>query len=467
MSLTYEPTDLELGQCTLYNYAGESMDIRNILREWNIYSSIFSNAVIFKGVLVDGNGLVEIFPIIGEETMEIEFRTPSYDNFTTYLFRIYNVEGKDKFEPRSEKYIIKGLSQESVNNMQRKVRKSFVDVPVSNVVEEIYNAHLRPGHQDFVKVKKNKKKPLTVHNTAGNISVAFTGEHPFAAIKYLAQEAQAATDDRFTQTQDPKSGSAFYFFEKTDGYHFETVDSMLLKPAVKDFYFTQASYEDDITDGDKIPASEKITTYNFVEQTDIMENMGSGHYLNLVEAIDPITKQFTKDVFSYQEESNNITHLEHEKKKLDATFLQSEGSSVFGGETTKTHYIVSDISPTGEKRSQIDYLSPAVATDPQIRNARQLHKFLKYNVVAKAQLGNVVLSITIPGNSRLEVGDVVNLHIPQASEIPDIARKLNFLYDKRFLVTAIRHTYNKADNKYYTIFECRKDTYGKKAEKVE
>ena len=51
--------------------------------------------------------------------------------------------------------------------MQRKVRKSFVDVPVSNVVEEIYNAHLRPGHQDFVKVKKNKKKPLTVHNTAG------------------------------------------------------------------------------------------------------------------------------------------------------------------------------------------------------------------------------------------------------------------------------------------------------------
>ena len=97
----------------------------------------------------------------------------------------------------------------------------------------------------------------------------------------------------------------------------------------------------------------------------------------------------------------------------------------------------------------------------------KLHNFLKYNILSKAQLSNIVLSITIPGNSDLEIGDVVNLHIPQASELPELAKKLNLLYDKKFLITSLRHMFNKKNNKFYTIFECRKDTYAKKAKKVE
>ena len=132
--------------------------------------------------------------------------------------------------------------------------------------------------------------------------------------------------------------------------------------------------------------------------------------------------------------------------------------------TSGSYYIQSNI---GENYNKQPYLSNATSTDPQIRNPRRLQNWFKYNILSKAQLSNIVLSITVPGNTGIEVGDVVNLHIPQSSELPELSKKLNLLYDKKFLVTSLRHTFNKKNNKFYTIFECRKDTYAKKAKKVE
>lgn len=456
MALSYKSTDLELRSCVLHNYAGETMDVRNIILEFNIYHSVFANATKIDMALLDGNGLVEIFPIIGEETLVMEFKTPTFENTLRYCFHIYNVSDKDKFEPRSDKYILHGSSQEVMGNLRRSVNRSYVDMPVSSIVKSIYNNFLKPTDEnEYTVIRKNKK--LSIQETKDNFTVVFTGEKPITAIKYLCQEAQAKNDEA-------GFGSNFYFFEKSDGYYFETIDSMLLKEPVDDFFLAQASVEVDPIAGKKIDEDKKITNLDFVEQVNVLKNLGRGIYAHKVETIDPITKRFTTDTFSYKNESQKITHLEHKKKKLDDTFLYSEESLLSDGvDSSVTYYTISNI---GDNYSKQDFLSSATATDPQIRNPRKLHSFLKYNVASKAQLSNIVLSVTIPGNSKIEVGDVVNLHIPQSSELPEIAKQLNLLYDKKFLVVSVRHTFKKTDNKYYTIFECRKDTYGKKAEKV-
>jgi hypothetical protein len=456
MPLAYKPTDLELRSCFLYNYAGEKLDIRNIMLEFNIYHSIFSNATKIDVAILDGNGLVEIFPIVGEETLEIEFKTPTFEKTLNYFFRIYNVSDKDKFETRSDKYILHGTSQEVVSNLRKSVNKSYVDMPISTIVKGIYNSFLKPTEEEYTKIKKNKT--LSIQETNDNFSVVFTGEKPITAIKYLSQEAQTKNDQE-------GQGSNFYFFEKSDGYYFETIDGMLLKDPSYDFYFTLASNEDHATQGEKIDDDKKITNYSFVNQVNTLKNLARGLYAHNIETIDPITKRFTTDNFSYKNDSKKITHIEHDKKKIDDTFLYSEDSLLSKDSGTSVNYYM--ISNIGEDYNKQPYLSKAITNDPQIRNPRKLHKFLKYNVAAKAQLSNIVLSITIPGNTKLEIGDVVNLHIPQSSELPELSKKLNLLYDKKFLVVSIRHTFNKKNNKFYTIFECRKDTYAKKAEKVE
>ena len=218
MPLAYKPTDLELRSCFLYNYAGEKLDIRNIMLEFNIYHSIFSNATKIDVAILDGNGLVEIFPIVGEETLEIEFKTPTFEKTLNYFFRIYNVSDKDKFETRSDKYILHGTSQEVVSNLRKSVNKSYVDMPISTIVKGIYNSFLKPTEEEYTKIKKNKT--LSIQETNDNFSVVFTGEKPITAIKYLSQEAQTKNDQE-------GQGSNFYFFEKSDGYYFETIDGKI------------------------------------------------------------------------------------------------------------------------------------------------------------------------------------------------------------------------------------------------
>ena len=461
-TLSYNPTDLELKTCVLYNYNGETMDIRNIMLEFNIYHSIFADATKIDIALLDGNGIVEVFPIIGEETLVMEFKTPTFEKTLKYFFHIYNVSDKDKFEARSDKYVLHGCSQELISNHRKSVRKSFVDLPISTMIKSIYNSFLKPTDEEYTRATASqikKKKTLSIQETNDNFSVAFSDHtKPFQAIKYLSQEAQVKNDEEGL-------GSNFYFFEKSDGYYFETIDSMLLKKPSYDFFFTLASNETNANQGVKIGDDQKITNYDFVEQVNVLKNLSRGMYAHNVQTIDPITKRFTTDNFSYASDSNKVTHIEHDKKKLDYSFLLSE-KSLFSSDDNSavTYYMQSNI---GEDYNKQPYLTGAVATDPQIRNPRKLHNFLKYNILSKAQLSNIVLSITIPGNSDLEIGDVVNLHIPQASELPELAKKLNLLYDKKFLITSLRHMFNKKNNKFYTIFECRKDTYAKKAKKVE
>ena len=109
---------------------------------------------------------------------------------------------------------------------------------------------------------------------------------------------------------------------------------------------------------------------------------------------------------------------------------------------------------------------PTTETDQQLRNPRKLHEFLSFDVTSRTQLNNIVIEVTIPGNSDIEVGQVVELVIPQNTEVKEFMEKENLLYNKRFFVGAVRHIINKKDSSFYTVMDCVKDVYGKKVEEV-
>ena len=73
----------------------------------------------------------------------------------------------------------------------------------------------------------------------------------------------------------------------------------------------------------------------------------------------------------------------------------------------------------------------------------------------------MVLAISIPGNTNMEIGQVVNIHIPQNASSVEYQKKENLLYGNKFFVVAVRHTYNKQDNSFFTVFEAVKDVYAK------
>ena len=99
-------------------------------------------------------------------------------------------------------------------------------------------------------------------------------------------------------------------------------------------------------------------------------------------------------------------------------------------------------------------------TDNQIKFPRVAHKFLKYDIASRQQLNNIIIEITIPGNVELDVGTMINIVVPQSSSFKEYATQTNLLFnDRKFLVTAMKHTYNKKQDKFFTTLECIRDTY--------
>lgn len=453
MTIPYKPGDVELKSCLLYNYNKKVIDIRHLTVEFNIYHDIFDHGIACELVLADSNGIVEFMPIVGEETLAISFKTPTFDNLLTYVFRVYSITDKNKSEQRSDVFVIHGVSQEGLSNQRKGVKKSYVDLPASTIVKSIYNEFLKPTEEEYGIIKKNKV--LEIEETKDNVSLVVPDKKPFDVINYLAGEAESKNDQE-------SLASNFIFFEDADGWHFKTIDSMLTQDAVENFFLVDAQVEQEKDMGDKINPHQKISNLDFESQLDTLENLEMGLYFNTIETIDPITKRFTTDSYLYERDSSKIGHVEksfNNRKYLteNSIFKNDAGSS-------KSIMIISNI---GENYSKQNFLNAAVTNDPQIRNPRKIHKFLKYDIASRLQLENISFSVTVPGNSDIRIGDIVNLHIPQSTSKKDFEKKVNILYDKRFFIIALRHTYNKKDNSFFTVFECVKDSFAKELVEVE
>ena len=444
----YKPGKVEVKECLLYNHKNKVLNITHIFVEFNIFYDLYGKGVKCELVINEAAGLVEFMPLVGDETLVISFKTPTEKNAITHVFRVYSVTDKQKTEQRAESYVIHGISQELINNQRNSVNKSYVDLRGDQIIKSIYNDFLKPTQEDFGIIRK--RNTLSIPETEGNLSVVFPGSTPFEAIDYVIQETVAKSDSL-------SLSSNFQFYESTDGWYLKTLDSLLTQEAVDDFYLTEAAKEQ--TPDDVIKPHQKISNLNQVKQFDSLQALTQGLYTHTIEIIDPLLKTYTEDTFLYDTDQKNIAHIEGFKK--DSSFLLTDNSIFKKESNSATSYRI--VSHVGDDyRNRVALFSDAISTDPQIRNPRKLHTFMKYDIASRLQLNNIILEVAIPGNTSLKIGDIVNLHIPQTTQKKDFEKKLNLLYNKRFLITSIRHTYNKTDNHFFTVLECVKDTYGRK-----
>lgn len=474
---TYRPHDIEIKNFVLLNYRNKYVDIRHVMVEFTIFHDIFANGLECEIVIVDSNGLIEMLPIVGDETAVITFKTPTFDDYRTYTFRIYKVSDRTNLQQRSDAYVLYGCSQEIINSYRFSVNKSYKDLSADKVVKAIYNSFLKPVPQDHYAVKE---KNISIQETLGNCHFVFSGEEPMKAINYICKEAEVKstglfiTDDfnnkqiKTEEIEDTSLASNFVFYESYDGWNFRTIDSLFNQTYVKkdrnnkeitrdyfeDFYLTDALRQMSKNLQEKVSQHQVISSIDYEKQFDNLERLKSGLYYHTVETIDPITKTFTSESFNFDKDQNNINHLEKDRK------LYSH-ESIFGRDsnTSVKYYMISNI---GSNYSRKSIFANAINDDPQIRNPRRIHNWFKYDYVSRLQLNNIVVSIGIPGNTDIEIGQVINLHIPQLSGIEEYKRKENLMFGNRFFITAVRHTYNKEQNSFFTVFECVKDTYAKK-----
>lgn len=441
----------------LQDYSDDTgFDITNIMVQLDIYESLYSPYINGSVLLYDSLSLISQLPMIGDELIEISFRIPHpfFENDPIKLkCRIVSVKDMVIENARTAQYILEFVSEERVYDVSRRVRKAYMNMPISDMVQQLYD--------DYLKNDDNEKK-ITVDETAGERTIVIPNMHPMKAMYFLASEAES-TGIQFTDTDAltrvtgrGTKTSNFIFYEDLAGFHFTTMESLIYggKQKINQNFEIMVynlreqnlqSDTDEVKFVDRIrnvnyktmPIQfSKIQSYRFVHFYDRIKEIQNGKFENKVLIIDPVKQIYREQTLTY-----------------DQAYEDMEPISVSGGKkTTGDESIYSKLNEDMEKigDGHVRMLLSSEAHNDDIP-ANQRPDFLNHLVMSLANLNSIVVNLNVPGNTKIRPGDVIAINFPEFGGTDDIVAKTHKLLSGGkdspgyFFVTHIRHSYNKQD----------------------
>lgn len=367
MSIQFTPGNIKFYKAELTNASGTALDVTPQIKNISIYENIEFPTVYCEVLMEDSIDLWRTFPIVGEEMLEVSYKTPSVDDITTYNFRVFKIKNKiDQTNSKTSVYVLECVSIETVAAITvGKLNLAFED-PFENVITQILTKQLKTT------------KTIYVEKTKGIVSVAIPNLYPFQAIDFLKQRSVSAE----------VPNSSYKFYENQHGFHFRTVESLLYTKR-NDIGSKEFTYDNSTTMADKAlsaGAFRNIIVLDKSNLVDVVRNIGSGSYKNVTENFDMITKQIDRIEVDFAKTTNQFIASD----KVAAPFNTQKFFSDLqtNVKKAKTFFGVKDSSlPTNPLPDSIGK-----------RNA--------YNSL----FGTLSINVLVYGDSSLSVGETLRLN---------------------------------------------------------
>lgn len=452
MKSNYKPEKIEVDSVAIVNFNRQVItDIKRQLVDFNVYEDIFSPTMSFSATITDSNGLIERFPLVGEELIAVSFKVPSVKTRISKVFSVYKVSNRNEQGERNESFTIHGVSTEEIINVNSSVNNSFVGLPFSRMVESVYNEYILKTNKKTAGKRYNTyDKKIFIEDTFGNHSIVSPLSTPFDFIDYCAKQSQSS---EYVE-------SDFIFYENTDGFNFRTISGILKQEPSQDYYLADPS----VTSNDKVREYQIVRELSYDDREfDTIESITQGLYDNEVSVIDPVLKRFQSTSLNYHY-TKNFTNVNENKSSLTNRNKFTSNFSVYKDFDGSSHarYLVSNLS--SQQYNQTSYLKNKTKRDSVSEYPFVRHKFLNHLISKMSQINTkFVMRIVIPGDPTRKAGEIIRLFVPQRSASQEFVKQYNFLYGEkqpRFLVTAVHHNYSYQDDVYLTTLEITKDCLG-------
>lgn len=419
MNLTnYEAGDIKLISVKITNTNKKAaIDLKGMMLSMSIFEDLEQPTVYAELVINDSLNLVNDFPIIGEEDLEISFITPGRDKITNYYFRVFNIDGETFTEnAKGSNYTLKCVSKEHFINAVNQVDKSYKDT-IDKVVLDIVSNILEVG---------STKKGMTIEGTRGLIPLSIPRMSPFQAIDMLRQRAIAKRD----------SGGVYVFYENQYGFNFVTLEKL-------------------IEDGIKV-----IDTKTFTHATDITSDKSRGAYAfrNITRLL-PLTKfdtvkkmstgQFKNTVISYDMTTKSVVYTDFNFKEKAKAFETGEKKAT----ATNTDKIITEAN----KGAPYYMFAPKDAS----KGNDFVTDLLGYRQAFTTMVNENIMRCQVYGDNFLTVGDMIYIKLPETSGTTS-KKTENKNFTGNYLVTKLRHMIYQVDRKFKheIAMDCNKIGYG-------
>ena len=203
------PGDFELQKLTLTtpNRKGY-INLKAAWSDLNIYEDMFANCLTGSIRIVDGIGLMESVPIIGEETINIKIRTAGLkrereadvtgpfagsqnEGIMDLKFRVVKLSEASKLNESTMTYKLSMVSEEYILNLKQKVKKTSLD-PVSLEPRRVSDVVRTLYRQFFEKGRRKDAKKIFIEPTKNPTDLIIPNYTPFRAFNFLAGRAVSA-----------------------------------------------------------------------------------------------------------------------------------------------------------------------------------------------------------------------------------------------------------------------------------
>jgi hypothetical protein len=353
---------------------GKKLEVSKFVTSFSIEESIDTDSV--RGVISfhDTLGILENFPIRGEELiiLNIEDALKIKKKYEFNIYRVSNVNPTDKNDAVTYEafFTSKWRYQAGI----RRITRSFENI-ISQTARFIFDTYYPRG------------KELIVEETDGVFKCLIPNYTPMQAMNFLASRAYSQTSP----------SCSFRFFENDDNFFFVS-DEFLIKRGIaneeeiKEFIFSDALNK---SGTDFYAQMKNLKTLENTDRLNTMTDLYSGAYTSNVIEIDIVKRIVQNKKYVY--ENNKYTAM----SENDARPVHSDSfiNDYFTEENARRYILVKDYASIGDIPSNI-------------RGEQYLSEIVTNRVAYRRHLNNTIVHVTAPGRLDIKAGDVIALKIP-------------------------------------------------------
>lgn len=405
------PNDVFIRRIDIVSQQGGSpISLIEQMADMVIYEDMRSPAIRGKIVLGEAMNLASGFPFIGNEMLDIEFETPTSKTPFKILCTVTSIDRITRSETdRAEMYELNFVTPYFVAQTQRKLTGA-----IKGTIAAMASTILADNHQ----------AEAVVDPTAGLRQFIIPYWTPVQTLNWLANRAISRENGL----------CGFMYWEDRDGPKFVDVLNLLKNPSVGDYDFRPNSPAITSSLEAYIRHIQDITIH---PPFDRMEAITNGMHASAAVSYDMTRKRYLYKERRYSDRFNETPHLNR--------------YPLFPA-TNRMHEI-----PTAVFRQGIDQTYKFGKSLP--RNDAPLDWILERNEF----LGDMFrqkLDISVPGDTRLVVGDIININLTKSGYLDDTTKQpFDMFRSGRHLVTAIKHAINRSG--HVMSLECVKDSMPK------
>ena len=407
--------DFDVKTLELINSGGQTVDLRKIWMEIQIFQDIFSSVMSGSILINDGLDHFNNFYFCGNEYLQVSIDKPSFGKPIEKVFRIYKVDGRKPGSDSSQIYQLNFCSEELIFSNQKLVSKAYKGKKTGDIIKDILVNEL--------KVDASRLK--TLEQTSGVYDYVVPNYRPLEAIQWAV-----------SRSYDASKKYCYFFYEDRDGFQFKSYNTMIKQKPLKTL-----KYEIKTVDQDPANNRDSIDKFEILNDFDILTSLTNGAFASKLLSVDLFTQSFRTDTYSL-DVAESQKNLLNQYKPLNALKNQ-DNKSITAAHDAFFRSFVSINDQPNEKDTDVT-------------------KWLMNRALHMSLIHNFRIRIIVPGDIFLKAGDVVKYEFPKFEGADSKGKSVDEYRTGNYLVAAINHKFTNGDQSAFeSIIELVSDSVSK------